>query len=291
MTSCPSVRSKAGSGSEGQPRFILRFRWSASYLRKIAHVMCDSSATQEDVIRLLGVASERTSVIPLGVESHFRPLSVEHCALIRRDLGLKSNTMVLFSVGRDAYKNPRGGLDCLAELRTRGVDARLLRSGRPLADPERAYARRMHVDSYVDEQGIVSEARLVELYNAADVLLHPSFWEGFGWPPLEAMACGTPVVTSTAASLLEIVGDAGIAAKASDVGGLVEGILRVTDPRNAPQWRELSLQRATRFSWGSTLRQITAIYDRVRVDNEKLDGPRTPRPGTGWLGSSGRMVS
>ena len=54
------------------------------------------------------------------------------------------------------------------------------------------YAQRARVASWVDEHGIVTEQRLVELYNAADVLLHPAFWEGFGWPPLEAMACGTP---------------------------------------------------------------------------------------------------
>jgi glycosyltransferase involved in cell wall biosynthesis len=194
---------------------------------------------------------------------------------VRRSLGCSDDSLIVSSVGRQAYKNPRAGIECVAELRGRGIDARLLRSGRPLVNADRQYAERLRVMPWIEEQGIVPDSRLVELYNAADVLLQPSFWEGFGWPPLEAMACGTPVVISTAPSLREIVGDAGVAVEATDIRGLVEAVLQVTAPQERDRWRARSLERAAEFSWDSTLRAITQIYDRVRANAEASD--RQPR--------------
>lgn len=261
------LRSLEGvTGFRGSPTSVMRFRWSASYLRKVAHVMCDSTATQEDVIRLAHAAPERTTVVPLGVEEHFRPLSPQTRRQIRHGLGYPGDELIILSVGRDAYKNPLAGIDCLAAIRARGVDAHLIRSGAPLADVERDYVHRARVPSWVHEQGIVSDQRLVELYNAADVLLHPSFWEGFGWPPLEAMACGTPAVVSTAPSLVEVIGEAGIAAVATDIRGLADAILRVTTPEHSADWRRRALHRAESFSWEGTLQSITSVYDRVRAE-------------------------
>ena len=110
----------------------------------------------------------------------------------------------------------------------------------------------------------MSDDRLVELYNAADVLLFPSFYEGFGWPPLEAMACGTPVVVSDAPSLAEVVGGAGLAAPARDVSALVAAVRSIVEtPELAETLRRRGIERAAQFTWRRTIDGFAQAYAMV----------------------------
>ena len=105
------------------------------------------------------------------------------------------------------------------------------------------------------------DERLVELYNAADVLLFPSFYEGYGWPPLEAMACGTPVVTSDAPSLVEVVGDAGLQAPAHDTGALAAAVRAVIESTElAAGLRRRGIERAAQFTWQRTIDGFAEAY-------------------------------
>jgi len=116
----------------------------------------------------------------------------------------------------------------------------------------------------VRDLGFVSDERLVELYQAADLLLFPSHHEGFGWPAVEAMACGTPVVISTEAALSETVGDAGLRAPATDEVALADAAARVlSTPELAAELRQRGLRRAAQFSWERTASGYVAIYDLV----------------------------
>jgi len=112
--------------------------------------------------------------------------------------------------------------------------------------------------------GRVTVEDLLHLYNAAQLLVQPSFYEGFGLPPLEAMACGTPVVVSNVSSLPEVVGDAGLLVDPEDVSELTVAIWRVlTDEALRAELIAKGLKRAQCFSWEKTARQTLALYQRV----------------------------
>jgi glycosyltransferase involved in cell wall biosynthesis len=112
--------------------------------------------------------------------------------------------------------------------------------------------------------GRVPSEDLLYLYNAAELLAHPAFYEGFGLPPLEAMACGLPVVASNVASLPEVVGDAGQLIDPHDVDELTVAMWRVlNDTELREQMREKGLQQAGRFSWEKAARETQEIYRRA----------------------------
>jgi glycosyltransferase involved in cell wall biosynthesis len=107
----------------------------------------------------------------------------------------------------------------------------------------------------------VPEADLPALYNLADVFVFPSFYEGFGLPPLEAMACGTPVVCSNAASLPEVVGDAALTVAPDDSDGLAAAVGRMLDdPALAEDLRRRGLERARQFTWQRCSQETLAVY-------------------------------
>ena len=100
------------------------------------------------------------------------------------------------------------------------------------------------------------------LYNAATLFVFPSLYEGFGLPPLEAMACGTPVIAARAASLPEVVGDGGLLIAPDDVAGLAQTILAVlSDPARQAELRARGLAQAARFSWTKTAQETLAVYE------------------------------
>ena len=108
--------------------------------------------------------------------------------------------------------------------------------------------------------GYVSDEQLPALYSGALALVYPSLYEGFGLPPLEAMACGTPVVTSNGTSLPEIAGDAAVLVDPEDVDSIAEGILRVVSSSALrDNLRRLGLDRASRATWESTAQQTLQL--------------------------------
>jgi glycosyltransferase involved in cell wall biosynthesis len=167
----------------------------------------------------------------------------------------------MLQIGRTFYKNIAGVLRVLARLRRDGVDVRVARVGRALAGEERALAEKLGVLDSVVELGGVPDDDIPALYNAVDLLLFPSLYEGFGWPPLEAMASGTPVVCSRAGSLDEVVADAALTADPEDTEALswhAGAILGDATLRASLIARGLA--HAARFSWDRTAREMTGAY-------------------------------
>jgi glycosyltransferase involved in cell wall biosynthesis len=124
------------------------------------------------------------------------------------------------------------------------------------------HARKLH--KHVRFLGFLSDDTLAALYRMAAVFVFPSLYEGFGLPPLEAMASGTPVVTSNVSSLPEVVGDAAVLVDPTDAMDIKEGIKRVlTDPELREQLRARGLVRAQQFSWETSVRRTREIYQDV----------------------------
>ena len=248
------------------PRLVVRtFRWRVHQMAAARKVIAVSRATQEALARYTPVRPDRIAVVPQGVNRTFRVLEGRKPAL-RAARDLPAAAAVLLHVAtRDRYKNTPVLLQALAGLRRlHGKDIILARVGAPLHPDEADLARRLGVGDAVRYAGFVDEESLVEWYNAADVFVFPSSWEGFGWPPLEAMACGTPVVASDVPALTEVVGDAGLLVPSTDPSAVADAVERVlTDRALADSLRQRGRARAARFTWEQTAAATAAVYQEL----------------------------
>jgi len=121
-----------------------------------------------------------------------------------------------------------------------------------------------HLENSVIRVPMLDEENLIKLYNISNVFLFPSFSEGFGFPALEAMACGTPVIASNRTAIPEIVGDAGILIDPTDTEGFVEGILSILNGESlAKLYSKRGIKRAKMFSWESNAKATMALYESI----------------------------
>lgn len=236
-------------------------------LRRARFVITPSAATSADLQRHLGVAAERIRVVPHGVDEAFRRYDAVERERLRAELpmaGAGVRYVLVVSTGA-IYKNHAGIIAAFARLvGARGRGVRLLWLGRPPADDVWRQARHAGVEELIIPVGYVSDAELPALYNRADVLLFPSFTEGFGWPALEAMACGLPVVTSHAPAIGEVVGEAALRAPATDPGALAAHLARLlADPALHEEYARRGSERAAQFTWTRAAQQTCAVYEAV----------------------------
>ncbi len=187
-------------------------RWIPYTARRASAVIAPSEATRHDLITLARVPPERITVIPLALDSLFeRRPSAEAVDRYRRQRSLQAR-YVLYVGSLDRRKDLSGLLGAFAVVRDRFPDLRLVLTGhliRGRVNLETELARAKIADRVI-VTGVVPDEELPLLYAGASLFVYPSLYEGFGLPPLEAMAMGTPVVTYRAASLPEVVGEAGL---------------------------------------------------------------------------------
>lgn len=236
-------------------------------VRLTDHIIAVSEKTKQDTVYHLGVPARKITVIYEAANPIYRPIEDEEgLRRIREKYGLpaqyvlfvstiepRKNIPTLLRAFRellDCYKLPvklaiAGGLGWLSDvvfsttLELKLVDKVLFLSRVPVED-------------------------LLYLYNGAELLVHPSFYEGFGLPPLEAMACGTPVVVSNVSALPEVVGDAALMVDPTDTAGLTVAIWRaLTDSSLRAEMIAKGLKRASCFSWSKAAQQTLAVYERV----------------------------
>jgi glycosyltransferase involved in cell wall biosynthesis len=234
---------------------------------RAAAVLADSEHTAADIRRYLDIDPDRVHVVLLGVEPRFRP-GVEASEVRQRfrlperfglylgGFDVRKNLAVLLTSWRDVFADT--GLALV-------LAGRLPGPGDPLHPDPRELARRAGLpDGAIAFVGHVAEEDKPALYGAASVFAFPSRYEGFGLPPLEAMACGTPVVCSDATSLPEIVGDAALLVDPDDVTGWVERLTAVAeDEALAARLSAAGLERAAEFTWERTAAATLAVYRAV----------------------------
>jgi glycosyltransferase involved in cell wall biosynthesis len=165
----------------------------------------------------------------------------------------------------DPYKNVKTLLKALAGLREKcEFQIKLIIAGSP--DPRypeiQDLAERLKIKNIITWSGPVDEEKLITLYQKADLLVHPSLYEGFGLQIAEAMRCGTPVISSNAGSIPEVAGDAAIILDPYDVDGFTEKMQKVlTNNELANEMSRKGLQQAGNFTWHETAKQTLAVYE------------------------------
>jgi glycosyltransferase involved in cell wall biosynthesis len=239
-TRCPSVITMHDLAFLLYPRFLTRE--SARYYgqvdlaaRQSDHIIAVSESTKRDTIRMLGVPEEKISVIYEAAHPLFTPIT-EPDALARvRARHQLPDDFILFVSTIEPRKNLPMLLRAFRRLRDNyKSEAVLAIAGRRgwLVEEVDSVIEELNLSNIVRFLGAVPNEELVYLYNAAKLFVLPSFYEGFGLPPLEAMACGTPVIVSNVSSLPEVVGDAGILVNPEDVEGLTVAMWRVLGDNN-----------------------------------------------------------
>ena len=244
---------------------LTAFRYAVGHLSRAARVICVSEATASDVRRYLDCDPARLQVVHSGVADHFRAPPAEQTAGLRERLRLPHIPLVLHVGGADAYKNIEGALRVIHALRqTHGIDCGFVKAGHRLTTDQQQLARSLGLEPWIFETGYVPEPDLPALYANCQVLLAPSHWEGFGWPALEAMACGTPVVTSDCPAFRETAGPAALQAPATDTRGLAAAAARLLQDEAARQKAQArGLALVQRFRWDRTARELAEIYAAV----------------------------
>lgn len=238
----------------------------AAAVRRADHIITVSEATRADVINLLHVAPDRVAVVPEAAAAQFRPASLSEIEQVRAAYNLPP-TYILFVGTFEPRKNLGGLLRAYADLHAALPDAPpLVIVGQRgwLYEEIFDLSARLGLTDQVLWLENVGHSDLPPIYSAAQVFCLPSFYEGFGLPPLEAMACGTPVVVSNRASLPEVVGGAALLVDPDDPTSIADALQRVIgDPALADDLRQRGLERAGEFSWRETARRTLAIYERT----------------------------
>jgi glycosyltransferase involved in cell wall biosynthesis len=235
-------------------------------VRRADHILADSHATKADLVSMLNVEPEKVTVVHLAADPAYRPLAEEEARRVSAKYGLEPGYL-LFVGTLEPRKNLPGLLQAYRLLRDAGTtEAPLVLVGGKgwLYDEIFERIGTLVLTEHVRFLHDVPDADLPGLYSAAGVLTTPSFYEGFGLPALEAMACGTPVVVSDRASLPEVVGEAGLLVNADDPEDIAKALGRVLgDEALRVRMRERGLAQAARFTWDKAARETLAVYRAV----------------------------
>ncbi|TKB72822.1 MAG: glycosyltransferase family 4 protein [Nitrospira sp.] len=250
---------------------------------KIDHILTDSKCSRRDIVERCGVPSDRITVVYPGVDlDRFKPSKVEVQAEVEEKKFGASRILpssltststcrtgrpyVLSVAGPDPTKNVETLIEAFARLPApvRVAHDLVLAGDFRRREDLRERVAALGLEKQVLFPGVVSDERLIELYQNAALLVFPSRYEGFGLPVLEAMACGCPVVSSNAASLPEVAGDAAILVDPNDTDGFARAMSRVLeDSEKATELRTRGLAQAARFTWERTARETIAVYKRI----------------------------
>ena len=242
--------------------------------RKATHILALSEHARADIVATYGIAPERVTAIPLAAADRFRPITDEkELQRVRHTYGIAGD--YILTVGSiQPRKNLRRLISAYTRLRREAPEAThpsLVIVGRQawlFGDTLRAIRDSGFADSII-LTGYVPDADLPALYSGARCFVYPSFFEGFGLPPLEAMKCGVPVIAGNRTSLVEVVADAGLLVDSLDSDAIASALSRVLNDRELRE--ELSvkgLNRSRLFRWQETAKRTLEVYERA-VDNKR----------------------
>ncbi|GAC1387077.1 MAG: glycosyltransferase family 1 protein [Herpetosiphon sp.] len=235
--------------------------WSAV---QATHVIVDSVATRDDLLRYCRVPEHKISVVHLGTGPQFRPLPGDGRLVELRQRLKLPRRYLLFLGTLQPRKNIVRLIEAFARAGLPELDLVVAGKRGWLVDQITGQAERLGVGDRVHFLGYVADDDIPGLINAAHGFVLPSLYEGFGLPAVEAMACGTPVLVSRVASLPEVVGDAAILVDPLQVDDIARGLHELAmDDSLRVQLRQRGLERAARFTWQRCGDQTLAILERA----------------------------
>lgn len=231
-----------------------------------SHVICDSECTRSDVLELVGRKPEDVTTIHLAQRLHFNVSVTEHQRALARGNANGGRPYFLALSTIEPRKNYVRLVHAFASLQKQYPEMQLLIAGAKRSawkDVQEAIRVTGSSDN-IRALGHISDDKVLELLLGCEALVYPSLYEGFGLPALEAMACGTPVVCSTAGSLGEVVGNAAVIVDPLNVHSIAEGMRSVVaSDALKVELRAKSLKHAAQFSWDKTAQQTLAVYRQV----------------------------
>lgn len=231
--------------------------------RTATAIITPSESVRREVCEHLGIKPERVVAIPEAARRTFRPLPLAETIAVRRRLKIEDE-FILFVGTIEPRKNLLALARAFDEIhRTTRLHPQLVIAGKEgwLTGELFSYLKSAEIRERVRFTGYVSDDDLRALYSSCRAFVYPSLYEGFGLPPLEAMACGAPVITSRIPSIIETVGDAARLVSPTDFRELTQGIIRVLEDSGEREHLSLAgLQRAAGFSWERTAAASLDVY-------------------------------
>lgn len=228
-------------------------------LRSAQRVVTSSHCSRDDIVRVYRVPVERIDVVYGAADERFRPVTPESTAAVRAQYQLPE----MFALCVTSNK-PHKNVGTLVKAWRLSVIGQREDAPWLILAGHRGHGALTFDHPRIRDLGPVAESDLPALYGSATLFIYPSRYEGFGLPPLEAMACGTPVICTRAGSLPEVAGDAALLVDPDDPYALAAAIDRAfADPSLRATLRAAGLERAASFSWHRAAQETVAVYERV----------------------------
>lgn len=259
------VRQNAEQSTFRHPFDVVFDKLAMEGLKRSDAIISVSNYTKKTITEVLNYSPERVYVVHEGVTQEiFRPRNIPSTFYHRYRLDPET-PYILFVGSENPRKNLPLLIDAFSQIIKADPSVKLLKVGSSEYLPQAEMLKKKIFDLDLEEKILffehISDEDLAYFYNLADLFVFPSLFEGFGLPPLEAMACGTPVVCSNAASLPEVVGDAALMIDPYDVDMLAEAMQAVlSDEALRKELREKGLRRAAEFTWQRTAQETIKVY-------------------------------
>ena len=224
-----------------------------------------STNTAKDISHWLNIDPRQVEIVLNGVESVFCRLSPEVVRDWRSQYAKSPEEICLLNVGSTHQnKNISTVLKVVKAIADKDVPVRLWKVGDDFIPEQKQFIKDNALEPYISFVGKPNLEGLIRFYNAADLLLAPSLYEGFGLTILETMACGTPVITSNVSSLPEVAGDAAVLVEPTDVKAITEAVLRIDgDSAFRDDLIAKGLSRCKEFTWRKTAEQVAKVYEQI----------------------------
>jgi glycosyltransferase involved in cell wall biosynthesis len=235
--------------------------WVLDQLRRASGWIVATEWLRGELAEWLG-HDERIHVVPYGVDEAYLQNPVQDRSEIRRRLEIPESAFVVLHVGSVGPRKNIGTVVATVDaLRQEGIEAWLLQVGGTFTSEQMADIASCHLQSSMTALGATEESGLRQAYRAADVLLFPSHYEGFGLPVLEAMASELPAVNSGAGGLTELSGDAAVVVGGREVEPYVQAVAEIaSNESHRAELVQRGVEQARKFRWAETARKTAAVY-------------------------------